>query len=132
MGTNTVSGAKKTGGSTTTSSTSTRGTVGATTITSSNAGSHQHYMFTNETLPANSGSDISSTTSPAFYYQHTGAYGAYHIVYNKNNSSITPTLGRTSTGISGSGSHTHSFTGSSHTHTLTPPYYTLIFCVKLP
>ena len=117
-----------TGGSTTTSETSTNGTVGATTITSANAGSHQHYMFTN--LPAGSSATISSTTSPA----HQRVYGdvSYQIGYDTSYPSKVPTLGRTSTGISGSGSHTHAFTGSSHTHTLTPPYYSLIYLVKLP
>ena len=62
MGVTSVSAAKKTGGSTTTSSTSTGGTVGATTITSSNAGSHQHYMFTN--ISTSRVEDITSTTSP--------------------------------------------------------------------
>lgn len=62
MGVTSVSAAKKTGGSTTTSSTSTGGTVGTTTITSSNAGSHQHYMFTN--ISTSRVEDITSTTSP--------------------------------------------------------------------
>ena len=132
MGVTSVSSAKKTGGSTTTSSTSTSGTVGATTITSANAGSHQHYIFTDSTVSASIGKNITANTFAVWYYKNTGAYGAYMAVYDSNNSSKTPTLGRTSTGISGSGSHTHSFTGSSHTHTLTPPYYSLIYLVKLP
>ena len=107
-------------------------TVGATTITSANAGSHQHYIFTDSTVSASIGKNITANTFAVWYYKNTGAYGAYMAVYDSNNSSKTPTLGRTSTGISGSGSHTHSFTGSSHTHTLTPPYYSLIYLVKLP
>lgn len=128
MGVVSVDEANIMGGSTTTSETSTNGTVGATTITSANAGSHQHYMFTNRS--STSSDTISSTTSPTYY----GISGdeSYRICYIKNYTSLLPTLGRTSTGISGSGSHTHAFTGSSHTHTLTPPYYSLIYLVKLP
>ena len=128
MGVISVDEANKTGGSTTTSETSTNGTVGATTITSANAGSHQHYIFTNQHGSYNNA--ITSTTSPA--HQGGRSDSLYYICYNPNYPSAVPTLGRTSTGISGSGSHTHSFTGSSHTHTLTPPYYSLIYLVKLP
>ena len=127
MGTNTVSGAKKTGGSTTTSSTSTSGTVGATTITSANAGSHQHYIANSNSVP-HYNADISATTYIPFELQSNQGDLAYRF---KGTSNVA-TLGRTSTGISGSGSHTHSFTGSSHTHTITPPYYSLIYLVKLP
>ena len=35
-------------------------------------------------------------------------------------------------GSGGSSSHTHSLSSTSHTHTLTPPYYSLIYLVKLP
>ena len=128
MGVVSVDEANITGGSTTTSETSTNGTVGATTITSANAGSHQHYMFTSR--GSGNFATITSTTSPS--YMGGRADTLYRIDYNTNYPSAVPTLGRTSTGISGSGSHTHSFTGSSHTHTLTPPYYTLIYLVKLP
>ena len=128
MGVISVDEANKTGGSTTTSETSTNGTVGATTITSANAGSHQHYIFTSR--GSGRSGTITSTTSPA----HRRGFGdtSYEIAYDTTYPSAVPTLGRTSTGISGSGSHTHSFTGSSHTHTLTPPYYSLIYLVKLP
>ena len=118
MGTTTVSGAKKTGGSTTTSSTSTDGTVGATTITSSTAGSHQHYIANISNLPHTAPS-ITTTTYIIKNLQSNQGDSAYRLA----GSSVVPTLGRTSTGISGSGSHTH---------TITPPYYILIYCVKLP
>ena len=130
MGTNTVSGAKKTGGSTTTSSTSTSGTVGATTITSSNAGSHQHYVAANfqreqPFVAVTSSNQIAKALNG-------GTAEVWYSEYVLAGASDEATIGRTSIGIGGSGSHTHSFTGSSHTHTITPPYYTLIYLVKLP
>lgn len=127
MGVTSVSGAEKTGGSTTTSSTSTSGTVGATTITSSTSGSHQHYVANTSRLP----STAPTITSTLYIIQMlTSDQG--DLAYRLAGSSVTPTVGLTSTGTDGSGSHTHSFTGSSHTHTVTPPYYTLIYLVKLP
>ena len=113
MGTNTVSGAKKTGGSTTTSSTSTSGTVGATTLSSTTSPNHRHNLATSSHV-----SGINNTTGYAVTYGNVGAI-------QTNTTVISLTTGS-------SGSHTHSFTGSSHTHTLTPPYYTLIYLVKLP
>ena len=127
MGVTSVSAAKKTGGSTITSSTSTGGTVGATTITSSNAGSHQHYIANSNSVP-HYNADISATTYIPFELQSNQG----DLAYRFKGTSTVATLGRTSTGISGSGSHTHSFTGSSHTHTITPLYYSLIYLVKLP
>ena len=192
MGTNTVSGANKTGGATTTSSTSTGGTVGATTITSSTSGSHQHYIgkiftvsggtpgyqryeypsvttysairpniYTSHYAPStisvlsgNAPNVNRSVAQMASTIKYTGqvinqdksivlassyTYGVNSSTYEFNISScifVDNNVGTwampTSTGTGGSGSHTHSFTGSSHTHTITPPYYTLIYCVKLP
>ena len=127
MGTNTVSGAKKTGGSTTTSSTSTRGTVGATTLSASNYGSHRHYSFAN--IEIRSGSRVTNGNYPVASF-NCDNNSEYLIAGTSTTSSVG--LSSTVTTSSASNSHTHSFTGSSHTHTLTPPYYTLIFCVKLP
>ena len=45
MGTNTVSGAKKTGGSTTTSSSTIGGNVGSTTLSTSTMPSHKHTLY---------------------------------------------------------------------------------------
>lgn len=110
MGTNTVSGAKNTGGSTTTSSTALSGNVGATTLTISTIPSHTHAIY------AESGG---STT-----------YGNCFRTEYRNNVNMRSFSILTSTGSSGS--HTHSLSTISHTHTLTPPYYTLVYCVKLP
>ena len=108
MGTNTVSGANKTGGSTTTSSSTIGGNVGSTTLTTSTMPSHSHNIY--------------------IY----AASGAKHNYLNipSNNSYINSETPIANTG--GSQSHTHSLSSTSHTHTITPPYYTLIFCVKLP
>ena len=119
MGTNTVSGAKKTGGSTTTSSTSHSHTgtisgasVGATTLTVSTIPSHTHNIRIGDNV------------------HYSGSY-ATNSSYSQRNC--------VSTATGSSGSHTHPLSGTAtisssgaHTHTITPPYYTLIFCVKLP
>ena len=162
MGTNTVSGANKTGGTTTTSATSTGGTVGATTITSSTSGSHNHiigkYYYGNNSPTNDNVANLltNSVLSINLTYSTMNTYNQY--VYSNfanqtqtrlidgqlatstnipskmwKASNITSQSNITTGAISGgSGSHTHSFTGSSHTHTITPPYYTLIYCVKLP
>lgn len=113
MGTNTVSGAEKAGGSTTTSSTSTSGTVGATTLSATTSPNHKHNLVTTSIA-----SVVNNTTGYAVTYVNAGTL-------QTNTTAISLTSGS-------SGSHTHSFTGSSHTHTVTPPYYTLIYLVKLP
>ena len=153
MGVTSVSAAKKTGGSTTTSSTSTGGTVGATTITSSTSGSHNHiighYYYGNSgnvqrTSATISNSvltiDIFASSAASGVWSNFSPYGVTKTSGNANslstsNYGYTPTSTKNATtgAVSGgSGSHTHSFSGSSHTHTITPPYYTLIYCVKLP
>lgn len=154
MGTNTVSEAKKTGGSTTTSSTSTSGTVEATTITNSNAGSHSHIIGNYYYGPNSTGTDrdaylissvnntlsldiSASASNPTVYIggcvtSKSGANATSLYIKTRrfgSNASIHVNTGASS---STSGSHTHSFTGSSHTHTVTPPYYKLIYLVKLP
>ena len=121
MGVTSVSAAKKTGGSTTTSSTSTGGTVGATTITNATAGSHQHHAV----VPYNSDTHTYEL-SASNYLRNDMSNGRL------NGVRTTASIALTSTAINGSGSHTHSFTGSSHTHTITPPYYSFIYLVKLP
>ena len=107
MGTNTVSEAKKTGGSTTTSSSTIGGNVGSTTLITSTMPSHSHNV-----------------------YQHNNRIGSLYgtYVYSQISDASLPLTQMTG----GSQSHTHSLSSTSHTHTITPPYYTLIYCVKLP
>ena len=112
MGTNTVSGANKTGGSTTTSSSTIGGNVGSTTLTTSTMPSHSH---TYKDYYGYSGGDLLT-------YGRGGGERAWY----------SPSRTGTSNATGGSQSHTHSLSSTSHTHTITPPYYTLIFCVKLP
>ena len=114
MGTTSASETNKTGGSTTTSE---------TTLTGSTSGTHQHWMFTNRVISNGQGVQISSTTSPAKYNRIEMSSGAYEMVYHKSYATESPTTGLSSTSTGGSGAHTH---------TLTPPYYTLIYLVKLP
>ena len=123
MGTNTVSGANKTGGSTTTSSTSHTHTgtisgasVSATTITTSTMPSHTHPLHTQRSISGEV--EVVNTA-------HTDDR------YMEKDSLMSAT--------GGSQSHTHALTGTitlassgAHTHTITPPYYSLIYCVKLP
>ena len=113
MGVASASETNKTGGSTTTSE---------TTLTGSTSGTHQHWMFTNREAPNGQGVQISSTTSPSRYNQNSRV-GAYEMVYATGHQNDIPSLGLTSTVTGGSGAHTH---------TITPPYYTLIYLVKLP
>ena len=115
MGVISVDEADITGGSTVTSE---------TTLTGSTSGTHQHWMFTDLIVGISyaEGTQITSTTSPAKYNRINGE-NAYQILYNPEYPSRTPSLGLTSTAIGGSGTHTH---------TLTPPYYSLIYLVKLP
>ena len=102
MGVTSVSAAKKTGGSGTTSSTTIGGNVGSTTLTTSTMPSHNH---------------------AGFQYTDAGYNG-----FATANYVAKSTTGNTG----GSRSHTHSLSSTSHSHTFTPPYYTLIYCVKLP
>ena len=154
MGVTSVSAAKKTGGSTTTSSTSTGGSIGATTITSSTSGSHNHIigkMTYSRTITENRISNLINNNvlsieiaqsevnrlnvnniSGAGCNRATGTANSL-TVFTDIHVAPTSQSNITTGAISGgSGSHTHSFTGSSHTHTITPPYYTLIYLVKLP
>ena len=123
MGTNTVSGANKTGGSTTTSSTSHTHTgtisgasVSATTITTSTMPSHTHPLHTQRSISGEV--EVVNTA-------HTDDR------YMEKDSLMSAT--------GGSQSHTHALTGTitlasrgAPTHTITPPYYSLIYCDKLP
>lgn len=127
MGVTSVSAAKKTGGSTTTSSTNTGGTVGATTLNTSNYGSHRHYGFAN--IEIRSGSRVTASNYPAASF-NCDNNSEYLIAGTSTGSSVGLTSTVTTSGASNS--HTHAFTGSSHSHTLTPPYYSLIYLVKLP
>ena len=102
MGVVSVDEANKTGGSGTTSSTTIGGNVGSTTLTTSTMPSHNH---------------------AGFQYTTAGYNG-----YATANYLAKSTTGNTG----GSGSHTHSLSSTSHSHTFTPPYYSLIYLVKLP
>lgn len=123
MGVTSVSAAKKTGGATTTSATSTSGTVGATTLTNTTSGSHQHY------------NGVADEEGDAYVYGRTtsGTPGsATRGITNEGEPRTYQGLTSPTTTSGTAGSHTHSFTGTSHTHTITPPYYSLIYLVKLP
>ncbi|MEG1825452.1 MAG: hypothetical protein RR501_11845 [Cloacibacillus sp.] len=138
LGTADVTKAKETGGSNTTGnataggsvgntvaggsigSTTTGGTVGATTLAISQIPSHNHAGF----VYSGYGYNAYSTSN----YEATGATG------------YAGGSGAHSHGFSGSAhnhaftgnSHNHTFTGSAHSHSATPPYYKLVYCVKLP
>ena len=105
MGVTSVSSAKKTGGSTTTSSSTIGGNVGSTTLTTSTMPSHSHNIRIGDNV------------------DYAGKYSTNSSLSQRN---------QTSTSTGSSQSHTHSLSSTSHTHTITPPYYTLIYCVKLP
>lgn len=105
MGVTSVSAAKKTGGSTTTSSSTIGGNVGSTTLTTSTMPSHSHNIRIGDNV------------------DYAGKYSTNSSLSQRN---------QTSTSTGGSQSHTHSLSSTSHTHTITPPYYSLIYLVKLP
>ena len=144
MGVTSVSAAKKTGGSTSVS-----GTIGATTITNSNAGSHSHIIGNYYYGPNSTGTDrsaylissvnntlsldISASASSSTVYiggcvtSKSGANANSLYINTRRCGSNSAIYVNTGASSRTSGSHTHSFSG-----TVTPPYYTLIFCVKLP
>ena len=156
MGVTSVSGAKKTGGSTAVS-----GTIGATTLSANNYGSHQHYIGWTGRSSGNNNIGTVYSSSSAWHrdiHGETYYFSGFNLGTNTNKrtSSYPLLVGnyRSSTGtgagiltypISGttfesytlpsstvtssgaSNSHTHSFSG-----TATPPYYSLIYLVKLP
>ncbi len=120
LGTTDVTKAKETGGANTTGNATTGGTVGnntaggtvgATTLSVSQMPSHTHGGF----LYSGSGYNA-YTTSNYNALNTTGAAGG---------------SGSHAHSLTGA-SHGHSFTGGSHTHSATPPYYKLVYCVKLP
>ena len=113
MGTTSASETNKTGGSTTTSE---------TTLTGSTSGTHRHWMFTYRNVNPGEGIEVTSTTSPS-KYNRIPDVGSYEMVYATGHQNDIPSLGLTSTVTGGSGAHTH---------TITPPYYSLIYLVKLP
>ena len=118
MGVTSVSAAKKTGGSTSVS-----GTIGLTTITGATSGTHQHYVA------ANVRSTFAHTIRNTEYISRTNYNGGDGTLteYALIGSGTVASVGLTSVGTGGSGGHTHSFSG-----TATPPYYSLIYLVKLP
>lgn len=124
LGTTNVSEANTSGGSNTTSNTSTSGSissestsgsVGYTTLALSQIPSHNHTY--NQYAGGNGG-----PSSP-------GSWGSRQ--YTKWTTDNAGGSGSHTHSFSGS-SHNHTFSGSSHSHTFTPPYYKLVFCVKLP
>lgn len=108
MGVTSVSAAKKTGGATTTSSSTIGGNVGSTTLTTSTMPSHSHPYV--------------DFRYPSPVQTLAGTWGDYTM----GNTNVT------TSNTGGSQSHTHSLSSTSHSHTLTPPYYSLIYLVKLP
>lgn len=118
MGATSSESAGSTGGSTTTSasSVSISGSVESTTLSESTMPSHRHLTRM-------------SATGAVYPYNQSSTYIAWPT------GSYTLSSGAYSDYTGSTGSHTHSFSVSStetHTHTLTPPYYTLVYCVKLP
>lgn len=93
----------------TTSATTAGGTVGNTTLDISQIPSHAHYAFWEG--DANGGNVNSGT------YAYSQSDQGNNYSYKIEGSGNYPNAGVTSYS-GGSGSHTHSFTGSSHTHTL--------------
>ena len=111
MGVVSVDEANITGGSTTTSSTTIGGNVGSTTLTTSTMPSHTHSVY----VPSDSIYDPSHST-----------------LWDTGDNPASTIKSGTIVNTGGSGSHTHSLSSTSHTHTFTPPYYSLIYLVKLP
>lgn len=124
LGTTDVSAAKETGGSNTTGNTTVGGTIsnvatgGATSYTTlalSQIPSHGHSF--NQYAGGDGG-----PTSP-------GSWGSRQ--YTKWSTDAAGGSGSHAHSLSGT-EHSHTFTGSSHNHSATPPYYKLVYCVKLP
>ena len=112
MGVVSVDEANIMGGSTTTSSSTIGGNIDSTTLSTSTMPSHTHSY---KDYYGYSGGDLLT-------YGRGGGERAWY----------APSRTGTSNSTGGSGSHTHSLSSTSHTHTITPPYYTLIYLVKLP
>lgn len=124
LGTTDAAKAKETGGSSTTgnttaggtiSNTAAGGTIGATTLTTRQIPSHTH------TFNQYAGGD-GGPTSP-------GSWGSRQ--YTKWTTDAAGGSESHTHSISGA-SHNHTFTGRPHSHSFTPPYYKLVYCVKLP
>lgn len=111
----------------TTGSTVAGGTVGDTTLTSSQIPAHTHFVAVN----AIGNSTLGSTTSVAV---ESNDGGDTQYILNTNGSS-SPSIGLTSS-TGGDGSHTHGFTGTGHTHSfsgsvdLAVQYVDVIICTK--
>lgn len=111
----------------TTGSTVAGGTVGDTTLTSSQIPAHTHFVAVN----AIGNSTLGSTTSVAV---ESNDAGDTQYILNTNGSS-SPSIGLTSS-TGGDGSHTHGFTGTGHTHSfsgsvdLAVQYVDVIICTK--
>lgn len=138
LGTTDAAAAKQTGGSGMTENTTAGGSIGNTAAGGTVAAATAGGTVGATTLAV---SQIPSHTHSGFLYSGSG-YNAY-TTSNYNAQSATGAAG-------GSGSHTHSFSGASHSHGFTgashghtftgsahrhatmPPYYKLVYCVKLP
>ncbi|WP_303321722.1 hypothetical protein [Cloacibacillus evryensis] len=138
LGTTDVTKAKETGGANTTDNATVGGTIGGTVAGGTVAAAAAGGTVGATTLAV---SQMPSHAHGGFLYSGSG-YNAY-TTSNYNAQGTTGAQG-------GSGSHTHSFsgashshgftgashghtfTGSAHSHTTTPPYYKLVYCVKLP
>ena len=133
MGTNTVSGAKKTGGAATVALTTANlpsHTHSLSGVSTSSSGAHSHYT----------GLGYSKTSSAGGWYPIVYSLTANDMPGNAVSGiavgDVTP-IRQPITSTSGS-THYHTLsgnlgaTGSGTAHENLPPYYTLIYCVKLP
>lgn len=134
MGTNTVSGAKQTGGAATVSLTVSdlpSHTHSLSGVSTSSSGAHSHYSG----LASDSSYSTNSAWNPHIYNITSAEVPgkARAVVATNQKSAITQSI----TSSSGS-THYHTLsgnigsTGSGTAHENRPPYYTLIYLVKLP
>ncbi|WP_302806774.1 hypothetical protein [Cloacibacillus porcorum] len=130
LGTTDAATAKETGGANTTGNTTTGGTVannvaggtvGATTLSQAQMPSHGH---TYKDYYGYSGGDLLT-------YGRGGGETAWYAPARTGTSNAAGGSGSHTHGFTGA-SHGHTFTGSAHNHSVTPPYYKLVYCVKLP
>lgn len=131
MGTTDAAQAKATGGSNTTGNT----TVGGTVANASVGGSVGSTTLAVSQMPGHNHLTRWAACGAADPYAANSTYVSWPVGGTRMSS------GAYSDATGGSGSHTHSFSGSSHSHgfsgashnhSATPPYYKLVYCVKLP
>jgi len=137
--------ANATGGSSTTNATSLTGATAnaytgvsniGTALTAAQLPPHQHGMFTGDypgwptTAPTSSSSVASGGGGHANYEAYFMALGTSAVSVGRTDSGV---------GLSGSGhthtvsdpSHAHSINLGTHTHTFTPPYYSLVYIMRV-